>query len=191
MADVYKESNIEDTNLDNFEEDILKLKKMLVINKGTLIVFTRDNSFANFAAKLIDNLSNNVRSAIFSKEVIIDNNIKSNLNRCFDTLKESLTFRMVDYNLNAFLKGLAQLLDNWLEMIEVMGYMNEIGMEECEIINYKKDISKINGILDLSLSVEGIVKLTNDLIVEANRVLGATPTSYKVSEHFLKAIKEE
>lgn len=179
---------MDEVNSLNFEEDILKLKNLLIINKPNITIFTRDNSFVEFIVNIIDVMSSNIRDAINEKEIIILEGMKSKINRYLNTLEESVSMRIIDYNLFIFLKEFNQLIENWLEMIEELDLKEKASISIEEFLKYKEKINLIYEVLDMSLSVDNITRVTENLIKKASSIIAGVPTSFKISEHFLKAL---
>jgi hypothetical protein len=66
-------------------------------------------------------------------------------------------------------------------------------IKETKINSYEvrcKEVQSIYEMLDLSLSIDKIMIVTESLSRKANEILAATPPAFRISEHFLNALRE-
>jgi len=176
-------------NPDIFSEDVKKLDKLMKLNRHLLKIFTFDNSFETFLDNIIRSMIRDVENAINEKDIkpILT---KGDLERYLGTLVKSLSIRLPDYNLVLLLRNVNQLVENWISMIKQFELLEIIEIEAEKFENIFHDINGIYNLLDMALSIEEVIAVTNRLTKKAETILVATPPVFNISEHFLQALKE-
>ena len=177
-------------NLEAFSEDIEKLDKLMKISRHLLKLFTFDNSFETFLDNVIFAMVRDVKNAI-TEEEIKPSLLRNDLIRYVKTMHDSLNTRLPDYNLTILLREVNQLFENWMTMIDQFKLLEKIDVDEKTFEALFTDITDIYDLLDMSLSIEKIVDLTQKLTRRAEKILSAVPPIFNISEHFLQVLKEE
>jgi hypothetical protein len=177
-----------DINIENAE---LELRKLLQLNNASLVRFSDDNSFPLFLQEFIKLLFKNIIEASEDKELSEYKNIKNDLTRFFTTTYNGASIKILDNQLLMFYDNFLTLLGNWFAMIKQGDLFSFFNISKNELDEFEKSINEISDILRLNGTIDNLLGIVDRLLRKAEKVLAASPSNFKISDHFFTALKRE
>lgn len=169
------------------KEEIIKLVNL---KRSKLTRETRDNSFVSFLLrKLIGPMSKDLENAIQEQEVKIDsenfNEYINAIRRYISEVGDIIWYKNLDRGEIRLFTQTNLLLSNWIKMVK--GLDEEVYSSE-DLEKVKKQISRLNDILDGNLTLRDLIEMNKSLINKAQEIYYNAPTQFKASESFIKAM---
>lgn len=177
-------------NLKEFLENKRNTIGLININYPKLSELTEINSYTHTIEEMTQKAFLNLEEAITEKEITFFKSLPDLINDYIVITISIVGCNIVHDEVKATLKRINVLLLNWFRMVEELDTL-KYELSEEKLDWSKKAIYEIEDILDLNMSIQNLVRITNKLIGKAETVLAATPKSFNLSRHLADAIKKE
>jgi hypothetical protein len=181
----------ENENLKEFYKDINKILHSVEFLQSDIIYFSDDNSFPLFLRRLTVELADDVEAAILEKEVSLDKEMKSKMNRYFNVISESINYKIITNELAQLIKDVNRLISNWLKMALNSNILSGFCLDDVDADRFLNLIQKMDRIMDGSTTLQNLIEVVSKLIIKAEKLLAASPRAFDISRSYFEAVKKE